>query len=248
MTNQQQHIDQSEHLLNTIRPGGAAVLYWSQAEPEGVVLGFSQHSDVLNQEELKAQFMPIYHRRAGGTAVLVGAHLLSLDVALPAGHPLILADVVESYRWFGEAWVAALLRLGIQARAVTPAEAHAQRALLKHPETREREALLRRACYGSFSSYEIVVDGRKVIGFDMIRRRAGSLLQAGVLLQWRPEALVRLLGYTSEEQARLRQGLSARATGLDIIAGRNIAADEVVAAFENIITSESSITTFIGSN
>ncbi|MBV9020992.1 MAG: hypothetical protein JOZ71_09795 [Ktedonobacteraceae bacterium] len=233
---QQQHIDQSERLLSTIQMGDAAILYWSQAQPEGVVLGFSQNHTILRQAQLQTGPLPIYRRRAGGTAVHVGPHLLSLDVVLPMGHALILADIVESYRWFGEAWVAALQRLGIQARVVPPAEAHAQQALLKKAETREYEAVLRRACYGSLSPYEVVVGQRKVIGLDMIRRRVGSLLQAGVLLQWQPETLVRLLGHTQQEQAQMCEGLSERATGLNIIAGRTIAAEEVVAAFTDIIT------------
>src|SRR5437763_4990571 len=206
IADQQQHIDQSEMLLAEATPAQPATLYWSQADPPGIVLGFSQKPTVLNAHALAMHVIPVYHRRAGGTAVLVGAHLLSLDVVLPAQHPLILPDVVESYRWFGEAWVAALRQLGIQTRTIPPNEAHARRALLKQPETRTREALLHRACYGTLSSYEVVTGQRKVVGLDMIRRRVGSLLQAGVLLQWDTEMLAQLLGHTQEEQAVLREG------------------------------------------
>src|SRR5205823_12056293 len=136
----------------------------SLAEPEGLVLGFSQKHDVLNSIALTACQFPIYHRRAGGTAVLVGYHLLSLDVVLPANHPLILPDIVESYRWFGEAWVAALAQLNVETRIVTPVEAHILRARLKQPETRVYELLMNRACYGTLSSYEVVVGQRKVVG------------------------------------------------------------------------------------
>ncbi len=235
IANQQYHIEQSETLLRTIQPGHPPVLYWSLAEPTGLVLGFSQKPTVLNTEALAHSPLPIYHRRAGGTAVLVGPHLLSLDVVLPAGHPLILQDVVESYRWFGEVWVAALHELGIQTRIVPPDEAHAQRALLKQPETRAREAILHRACYGTLSSYEVVVGQRKVVGLDMIRRRVGSLLQAGVLLRWETELLAQLLGHTQEEQAVLREGLLERAVGLDVLAGCVVEAEEVIAAFERVV-------------
>ena len=129
--------------MHTIQPDDPPILYWSLAEPMGLVLGFSQKPGVVNEVELERSPLPIYHRRAGGTAVLVGSHLLSLDVVLPAGHPLILPDVVESYRWFGEAWVGALRQLATQTRTIPPDEAHAQRALLKQPETRAREALER---------------------------------------------------------------------------------------------------------
>jgi lipoate---protein ligase len=235
LADQQCHIERSEAFLHTIQPDDPPILYWSLAEPTGLVLGFSQKPNVLNAETLTHYPLPIYHRRAGGTAVLVGPHLLSLDVILPAGHPLILPDVVESYRWFGEAWVAALRQLGIQTRTIPPDEAHAQRALLKHPETRVREALLYRACYGTLSSYEVVAGQRKVVGLDMIRRRVGSLLQAGVLLHWGTEMLAQLLGHTQEEQAVLREGLLERAVGLDTLAGRMVGAEEVIAAFERVV-------------
>lgn len=235
IANQQQHIDQSEMLLALAKPAQPATLYWSQAEPVGLVLGFSQKATVLNQSALATQRVPLYHRRAGGTAVLVGPQLLSLDVVLPAQHPLILSDIVETYRWFGEAWVETLRQLGIQTRIVPTQEAHAQRALLKQAETREREALLRRACYGSLSPYEVVAGQRKIVGLDMIRRKTGSLLQAGLLLQWNTELLAQLLGHTSEEQALLREGLYERAIGLNTLAGRVITVQEVMTAFEQVI-------------
>jgi lipoate-protein ligase A len=120
---------------------------------------------------------------------------------------------------------------------VSPQEAHAQRALLKQPETRERESILLRACFGSLSPYEVLAGQRKVVGLDMIRRRAGSLLQAGLLLHWDTEQLAQLLGRTPEEQAILREGLPERAVGLDMLAGRTLAAEEVIAAFETVLFS-----------
>ncbi|HEV2580996.1 MAG TPA: hypothetical protein VGT44_09095 [Ktedonobacteraceae bacterium] len=240
IANQQQHIDQVERLLSAIQdePSSQAPearFFWSQADSEGLVLGFSQKPDVLNPVEMERRPLPVYHRRAGGTAVLVGPHLLGLDVLLPAGHPLILPDLVESYRWLGETWVAALRLLGVETRAVPPDEAHTQRGLLKQPASREREAILRRACYGSLSPYEVVAGQRKVVGLDMIRRRAGTLLQAGLLLRWDTERLALLLGHSAAEQAILREGLRERAVGLDELAGRVVPAQEAIEAFEQAI-------------
>lgn len=235
IADQQQHIEQSERLLATVSPGDPATLYWSLAEPLGLVLGYSQKPSVLNSAALAAQHIPIYHRRAGGTAVLVGPHLLSLDVVLPAHHPLILADVVESYRWLGQVWVETLAQLGVQTRIVLSQEAHGQRVRLKQPETREREAILHRACYGSLSPYEVIAGQRKVVGLDMIRRRVGTLLQAGVLLHWETELLAQLLGHTPEEQVLLQEGLLERAVGIDSLANRVITPKEVIAAFEQVL-------------
>ena len=73
---QQYHIDLSEQLLRGVSPGEPATLYWSQAEFAGLVLGFSQKQSILNQTIVATQPLPILHRRAGGTAVLVGPGLL----------------------------------------------------------------------------------------------------------------------------------------------------------------------------
>lgn len=232
---QQYHIDMSERLLKEALSNEPATLYWSQAESRGLVLGFSQKDSVLNQATLSTQTIPLYHRRAGGTAVLVGPELLSLDVILPAGHPFILPDIVESYRWFGLAWVKTLQGLGVESRVVLPKEVQAQRAFLQQEKARISEAILRRVCFGSLSSYEVIAKERKVVGFDMIRRRTGSLLQAGVLLTWDIEPLVELLGHTSEEQTMLREGLAKRAIGLDTLTGRTISALEVISAFEEVL-------------
>ena len=235
IADQQLHIERSEMLLSAMATGEPPTLYWSMAESQGLVLGISQQQAVLNPEALAALGLPIYHRRAGGTAVLVGPHLLGLDVALPPDHPLVLPDLVESYRWLGDVWAAALAQFGIQARTISPTEAHEQRALLKRDETRERESILRRSCYGSLSPYEIVIGHRKVVGFDMIRRRTGSLLQAGVLLHWETETLAQLLGHTQEQQTLLRDELLGRAVGLDTLAGRTIGPQEVIAAFQQVL-------------
>src|SRR5579864_229667 len=128
IADQQKHIEQSEKLLSTIQPGEPPILYWSLATPTGLVLGFSQKQNQLNPVAMTSISMPIYHRRAGGTAVLVGPHLLDLDVILPPDHPLLLADIVESYRWLGDTWVAALRHLGAETRTVSPTEAHLQQA------------------------------------------------------------------------------------------------------------------------
>ena len=70
----------------------------------------------------------------------------------------------------------------------------------------------------------------------MIRRRSGSLLQAGLLLKCDPEPLVELLGHTPEEQTILREGLPERAVGLDTLAGRTISAMEVISSFEEALS------------
>jgi len=231
IADQQVHIARSEHLLSTMEPESTPLLFWSQAEPAALVLGFSQQESILNCQAVARERIPVYQRRAGGTAVLVGPELLGLDVILPAGHPLVLPDLVESYRWLGETWVRALRLLGVETRAIAPHEAREQRALARRPALLARETVVGRACYASNSPYEVVVGQRKLVGLDMIRRRNGSLLQAGLLLHWNAERLARLLGHTPAEHELLRTTLPERAVGLDELTGRQPGIQEVIQAF-----------------
>jgi lipoate-protein ligase A len=238
IADQQAHIARSEHLLSRVAPGSAPLVLWSQAEPEALVLGFSQQESILNCQAVAHEKIPVYRRRAGGTAVLVGPDLLGLDVILPADHPLVLADLVESYHWLGETWVRALHLLGVETRSIPPHEAREQRALAKRPERQAYEAVLGRACYASNSPYEVVVGQRKLVGLDMIRRRNGSLLQAGLLLHWNAGQLARLLGHTPAEQELLRTTLPERAVGLDELTGYAVETREIIQAFATTLRAQ----------
>lgn len=239
IADQQVHIARSEEHLSAIEPESSPLICWSQAEPAALVLGFSQQESILNCQEVAREHIPVYQRRAGGTAVLVGPELLGLDVILPAGHPLVLADLVESYRWLGETWVRALRLLGIETRALPPHEAREQRARAKRPEFLACETVLGRACYASNSPYEVVVGQRKLVGLDMIRRRNGSLLQAGLLLHWNTEHLARLLGHTPAEQEFLRTTLPERAIGLDELTEHPAGIQEIIQAFAKALAETS---------
>src|SRR5262249_41144224 len=151
----------------------------------------------------RAHGIAVYRRTSGGTAVLVDEDALSMEVALPAGHPLATFDVVRGYQWIGELWAAALRALGIaDARAVTTPEVRALAALAKDDP-------LRLACYGTLSPWEVVVGRCKVVGLCQVRRRAGSLYQVGVGLRWQPARLVQLLALPPAEQSALAARLHA---------------------------------------
>ena len=66
------------------------------------------------------------------------------------------------------------------------------------------------ACFGGLSPYEVLAGGRKVVGLSQARRRQGTLLQAGVLLDLDAARLARLL----DGGDRLAADLTAAAAGL----------------------------------
>jgi lipoate-protein ligase A len=207
-------------------------LYWQIAEPAAVVLGTSQNLSDLDTAACQRAGLAIYRRAAGGTTVLVGPDLLSLDVILPPGHPLAGHDIVEAYRWFGDLWAETLQELGLAARTIPPAEAHAPRTRQHLEQAGRLEQLLRQSCYGAVSPYEVSVNNHKVLGLDQVRRRVGFLFQGGLLLRWDAERLASLLASGADERPALAAGLEQRAAGLDTLLEHPIAPDEIIKRFE----------------
>jgi lipoate-protein ligase A len=215
----------TEALLAGLAAGAPPSLRWYQPKRPALVLGRSQKVGVIDHAALRAANLHAYTRTSGGGAVLINHHALSLDIALPAEHPLLARDVTLSYRWVSEVWVAALARLGIAARALPTEEARA----LAAPAPDDP---LRLACYGTLSPWEVVVGARKLVGLSQVRRRAGALLPMGIHLRWEPRPLVALLALPAAARRRLAADLRARAVGLNELTDWAVTASEVSAAFE----------------
>jgi lipoate-protein ligase A len=148
--------------------------------------------------------------------------VLGLDIALPAGHPLVAGDILEAYRWLGAVWVDATRSLGANSRLVTIAEARAS-------QQAEHAELLRLACFGSLSPYEVAIEHKKLIGLAQVRRRSGILLQAAIHLRFSGRELSSLL--RTSERSQLARLLDEVAIGLDEATGRAVSERDVMEAF-----------------
>lgn len=181
-------------------------LRWYGIEPAALILGSGQQIGICDRDACVAAGIALHRRASGGTTVLAEPDQIMLDIALPKGHPLYRHDVTESYRWLGDVWAVALEELGLPAHVITVDEARADYQTL--------DALTRRACFAGRSPYEVLVEGRKLVGLAQVRRRAGALLQAGIYTDLRPERLPNLLALTPTERATLTERLTTRMVGL----------------------------------
>jgi lipoate-protein ligase A len=191
-----------DHPGEPLRPA----LRWYRMQPRALILGSGQKLSEFDLQACRRAGIALHRRSSGGTAVLAEPDQLMLDIALPASHRLYRHDVTESYRWLGEVWVEALALLGVSARIIPVAEARADRQHL--------DDLTRRSCYGGRSPYEVLADGRKVLGLAQVRRRYGALLQASVYMHWQPEQLAALFALPSAAQSTLAAQLAERVVGL----------------------------------
>jgi lipoate-protein ligase A len=220
----------SEAMLAGLAESHRPALRWYIPEAEALVIGNGQKPRIANFDTTAERAIGIYRRTSGGTAVLVDADLLSLDVALPADHPLATSDVVAAYRWMGELWQQALVALGAtKARALPVEEARKQPKLAPDDP-------LRLACYGTLSPWEVVVGKRKLVGLCQVRRRPGTLYQVGVYRHFAPRALGELLDLGNNQRKTLATKLHNATVGLDDAAGRAIPIDEVILAVEAALT------------
>jgi len=222
----------SEGALAALGETGMPALRWYIPAERALVLGNGQPPAVADREALRGQGVALYKRPSGGTAVLVDAALVSLDIILPHSHPLAATDVVRAYEWVGALWAEALRSLGVaDAHALPTSEARAASPPADDP--------LRLACYGSLSPWEVVVSAppRKLVGLCQTRRRHGALYQTGVYLRLDAPALANLLALSAEPRAMLASGLARAAIGLDEASGACWEADAVIVALERTLAS-----------
>lgn len=186
-------------LLDGLAHDPVPTLRWYRSTAPAVVVGRGQRVDAAGADR------PVFvARHSGGGAVLMDAGLLSLDVLVPAGDPLLAGDVGAVFGRVGAAWAAALTALGVPAVGVHDGPSTAHRL----GDARQR--LLASICYATLGRGEVLAGGRKLVGLAQRRRRPGALVQCGLLRRWRPGPLLAALGASPDDP-----DVTAHAVGLD---------------------------------
>ncbi|MSQ43610.1 MAG: hypothetical protein EXR45_05305 [Chloroflexi bacterium] len=166
-----------------------------------VILGVGQSQASIRPDLTAEAGAPlIVKRSSGGAAVLADASFLALDVIVPSTSPHAGHDVVEAYRWPGEAWQRAICRIrsarGFPADetdrrlTIVPVSlARQDRARVQTCPAGTPERWREAVCFGTLSPYEVGwnrspdEDDRlpvKLVGLSQIRRRGVVLYQVGV--------------------------------------------------------------------
>lgn len=187
--------------------------------PYCLSLGYGQRARDADTEGLRQRGWDLVRRPTGGKAILHGDEL-TYSLCLPLDHPLASGDIAESYRRISAGLLRALAMLGLPATA-NPANGSA----LSEPSGP--------VCFVQPSQYEILVDGRKLIGSAQLRRK-GVMLQHGTIpLGGDVARICDVLSFKSTaERVEQRARTLQRALTLSQALGREPPWDEVATALE----------------
>lgn len=160
------------------RTGRSATFH--SVERPTLVLGSAQPDSDVNHRVATALGVDVVRRRSGGGAVLLMPdEVIWLDVVIPAGDPLWLADVGLAMVWVGELWRRALAELGVVG------EVH-RRGLVTTEWSRQ-------VCFAGVGTGEVMSGASKLVGVSQRRTREYARFQSMCHLRWRPELVAALV-------------------------------------------------------
>ncbi len=179
---------------------------------------FQRYEIEVDAAACAAEGVDVVRRPTGGRLIL-HEHELTYSLVAREDDPRVAGPVMASYARISAALRAGLARLGLDVALAGRAE--------RGGPARTRFG----ACFDTPSDYELVVDGRKLVGSAQWRH-AGVLLQHGsILLRADAQRLYRFArpprGWT---RAAAAAHLAARVVGIDEVLGRAVAPAEVATA------------------
>ncbi|HYA85487.1 MAG TPA: lipoate--protein ligase family protein [Nitrospirota bacterium] len=191
-----------EELLARAQQGDRVpVLRFYGWNPPAVSLGrFQKIEDAVNSEACRQRGFDIVRRITGGRAVLHRDEL-TYSVISRTDNPLFPPTVHGTYKVIAEGLLRGLKNLGISAEIVSRSSRHAHLV-----ETHAKDP----ACFSSPSWYEIVVNGKKIIGSAQRRLSSAFLQHGSILIDYDPflEAAVIPGGGTSSAITSINQELN----------------------------------------
>jgi lipoate-protein ligase A len=169
-------------------------------------IGSFQKAGELNLTLIKEKNVPIVRRPTGGRAVLHDAEL-TYSLACPIPSPYLPSGLMDSYKVIGSCFLAGLSLLGVSAQLL---------AVSKNPDrkSRPRDAS-HPLCFSSPSWYEVLSDGKKLIGSAQRRLKDSLLQQGSLLIKLDIDGLLSLMLIDDDDKIRARESLLSKMTALE---------------------------------
>ena len=196
-----------ESILEHIHRGKALpTLRLYSWNPPCLSLGHAQSFADVDMERVKAHGWEIVRRLTGGRAIL-HTDELTYSVTGNASDPILSGSILESYNRLAQALMFAVRELGL------PVE------MKEHSPAGEPATLnLNPVCFEVPSTYEITVEGKKLIGSAQARKKEGVLQHGSLPLTGDLTRICQALVFKDEAaRENAAQRLLARATTVESI-------------------------------
>ncbi len=183
--------------------------------PAAVSIGYFQGMErEIDLDACRRLGVDWVRRPTGGRAVL---HDIEVTYSAVVSLSILPGTVVETYRVLSQGLLEGMRILGVEAEMST---ADPKEIMKQHEKTA--------ACFDVPSWYELVAQGKKVIGSAQTRHEDTLLQHGAIILRFDPDKTTRVLRFPSEEvRARVARALGSRAAGLSDLAGRDLSFGEV---------------------
>ncbi|WKZ35719.1 MAG: lipoate--protein ligase family protein [Anaerolineales bacterium] len=183
-------------------------------QPPCLSLGYAQPFRDVDVERLKSRGWDVVRRVTGGRAIL-HTDELTYSVTGSADEPVLAGGVLESYNRLSQALLFAVRELGLQ---VEVKEQVAQAAVLGGGDAAGSK--VNPVCFEVPSTYEITVNGKKLIGSAQARKKEGVLQHGSLPLRGDLTRICDALVFDSESAREdAKERLLARATTVESVLG-----------------------------
>ena len=161
-------MDQDLYLFNKFeQEGGQPVLRIYGWEKPCISLGYSQDPNIeLNQSNCKKHGIEIVKRPTGGGIVFHNEYEVTYSFVCDKDDPRLPAGMIESYIAISEIVIKALRKVGVNAELSSS----------RHNESA-------RLCFSYPATYEITLDGVKIVGSAQKRGKIALLQQGSIFIR-----------------------------------------------------------------
>ncbi|MFW6006682.1 MAG: lipoate--protein ligase family protein [Bacillota bacterium] len=190
-----------------------------QWSPPGLTLGYSQTGkQVVNEKKCKQNQVDVVRRLTGGRTILHDDEL-TYSIIVKEDSGILPGSIIDSYKIISEGIVKGFKILNI------PVD------LKPFDKNKSRDKGFSAACFDSPSWYEVLINGKKLVGSAQTRRK-GIILQHGSLpFSIDAEKLYNLLKINGDRKNKIRNKMVKRflnkATAVNNVSEKNISPGEL---------------------
>jgi lipoate-protein ligase A len=211
-------VDQAilEHIGHNASSPTLRLYAWT---PACLSLGHAQPFADVDMPRLKERGWEVVRRVTGGRAIL-HTDELTYSVIAPFDEPRVAGSVLESYNRLAQALLLAVQRLNVPVE-MKEAVGHASNVKTPNP-----------VCFEVPSTYEITVDGKKLVGSAQARKKEGVLQHGSLPLTGDLTRICEALIFESESaRAEASTRLLERATTVESALGGAVSWETAAQAF-----------------